>query len=63
MALILAFSFGILAVQTYAHFALQCYRVVIVEEEQEPTVETFLTAAPGALDRYNGCIEPCNPEE
>ena len=44
MALILAFSFGVLAAQTYAHFALQCYRVVTVEEEQEPTVETVVTA-------------------
>ena len=44
MALILAFAFGILAAQTYAHFALHCYRVVTVEEEQEPTVETFVMA-------------------
>ena len=49
VALILAFSFGMLAAQTYAHFALQCYRVVTVEEEREPTVETFVTVDAGRV--------------
>ena len=49
VALILAFAFGMLAAQTYAHFALQCYRVVTVEEEREPAVETFVNASARTL--------------